>query len=286
MSVKYPNYVNLTFSSEEQPNEKISSPPHRKKSLSPPQAPSKFISSKSTHCTSSSSPSESPTPTQVVPPPKLCFVIPIKLEPQELPLPQISLNDPYVQTMDNWPPGPSNQPPPLRSVHLLVIECIMSIMVQITTTTRFKDAGKKIYLEINRYNQSWAYEDFMAGLEAQEPKKQLKDRVMQGTRTIPYSQGNQKDRSTRNDPILIEMHLGFRVTLECDLLVEDGPHDGHQREETRMTRGVSPSALSCSWNAPRTIACTSVMFVALPFRQIKELFRRRVATSLALAGLS
>nr|GEW83272.1 hypothetical protein [Tanacetum cinerariifolium] len=56
MSVKYPNYVNLTSSSEEQPNERTPSPPPRKKSLLPPQAPSKSISSKSTHCTSSSSP--------------------------------------------------------------------------------------------------------------------------------------------------------------------------------------------------------------------------------------
>ncbi|GJT61647.1 putative ribonuclease H-like domain-containing protein [Tanacetum coccineum] len=57
MSVKYPNYVNLTSSSEEQPNERTPSPPPRKKSLSPPQAPSKSISSKSTHYTSLSSPS-------------------------------------------------------------------------------------------------------------------------------------------------------------------------------------------------------------------------------------
>ncbi|GJU11664.1 hypothetical protein Tco_1134060 [Tanacetum coccineum] len=108
MSVMYPNYVNLTSSSEEQPNERTPSPPPRKKSLSPPQTPSKSISSKSTHYTSSSSPSESPTPTHVAPPPKLCFVIPIKLEPQELPPLQVSPNYPYVQTMDNWPFGPSN----------------------------------------------------------------------------------------------------------------------------------------------------------------------------------
>nr|GEV37900.1 hypothetical protein [Tanacetum cinerariifolium] len=56
MSVKYPNYVSLTSSSEEQPNKRTPSPPPRKKSLSPPQAPSKSISSKSTHYTSSSSP--------------------------------------------------------------------------------------------------------------------------------------------------------------------------------------------------------------------------------------
>nr|GEW79893.1 alpha/beta hydrolases superfamily protein [Tanacetum cinerariifolium] len=36
MSVKYLTYVNLTSSSEEQPNERTPSPPPRKKSLSPP----------------------------------------------------------------------------------------------------------------------------------------------------------------------------------------------------------------------------------------------------------
>nr|GEW29929.1 hypothetical protein [Tanacetum cinerariifolium] len=114
MSVKYSNYVNLTSSSEEQPNKRTLLPPPRKKSLSPPQAPSKSISSKSTHYTSSSSPSESPTPTHVAPPPKLRFVILIKLKPQELPPLQVSPNDLYVQTMDNWPSGPSNPSPPLR----------------------------------------------------------------------------------------------------------------------------------------------------------------------------
>ncbi|GKF18122.1 hypothetical protein Tco_0063040 [Tanacetum coccineum] len=114
MSVKYPNYVNLTSSCEEQPNKRTPSPPPRKKSLSPPQAPSKTISSKSTHYTSASSPSESSTPTHITPPPKLCLVILINLEPQELPLPQISSNDTYAQTMDNWPPGPSDPSPPPR----------------------------------------------------------------------------------------------------------------------------------------------------------------------------
>ncbi|GKA52963.1 hypothetical protein Tco_0746278 [Tanacetum coccineum] len=89
MGVKYPNYVNLTSSSEEQPNERTPSPPPRKNSVSPPQDLSKSISSKSTHYTSSSSPSECPTPTHVAPPPKLRFVIPIKKEPQELPPVQI-----------------------------------------------------------------------------------------------------------------------------------------------------------------------------------------------------
>nr|GEU31439.1 hypothetical protein [Tanacetum cinerariifolium] len=114
MSVKYPNYVNLTSASKEQPNERTPSPPPRKKSLSPPQTPSKSISSKSTHYTSSLSPSESPTPTHVVPPPKLRFVIQIKLEPQDLPPPQMSPNDPYAQTMDNWPLDPFNSSPPPR----------------------------------------------------------------------------------------------------------------------------------------------------------------------------
>ncbi|GJZ20661.1 hypothetical protein Tco_0557251, partial [Tanacetum coccineum] len=114
MSVKYPNDVNLISSSKEQPNERTPSPPSRKKSLSPPQDPSKSISSKSTHYTSSSSPSESPTPTHVVPLPKLHFVILIKQEPQEPSLLQISPNDPYAQTMDNWPSGPSNPSLPPR----------------------------------------------------------------------------------------------------------------------------------------------------------------------------
>ncbi|GJY32369.1 hypothetical protein Tco_0415864 [Tanacetum coccineum] len=114
MSVKYPNYVNLTSSSKEQPNKRNPSPPPRKKSLSPSQAPSKYISSKSTHYTSSSSPSESPTPIYVAPPPKLCFVIPIKQEPQELLPLQMLPNNPYVSTMYNWPPGPSNPSLPPR----------------------------------------------------------------------------------------------------------------------------------------------------------------------------
>ncbi|GJW25105.1 hypothetical protein Tco_0038916 [Tanacetum coccineum] len=114
MSIKHSNFINLDSSSEEHPNEKTPSPPPRKKSISPPQASSKSISSKSTHYTSSSSPNESPTPTHVVPPPKLYFVILLKLEPQELPPLTSSPNDPYVSTMDNWPPGPSKPSPPLR----------------------------------------------------------------------------------------------------------------------------------------------------------------------------
>ncbi|GKD24693.1 hypothetical protein Tco_1230907 [Tanacetum coccineum] len=56
----------------------------------------------------------SPTPTYVAPPPKLRFVIAIKQEPQELPPLQMSPNNPYASTMDNWPPGPSNPSPPPR----------------------------------------------------------------------------------------------------------------------------------------------------------------------------
>ncbi|GKA15444.1 hypothetical protein Tco_0695191 [Tanacetum coccineum] len=114
MSVKHSNFVNLDSSSEEHQNKKTPSTPPRKKSLSPPQAPLKSISSKSTHYTSSSSLSESPTPTYVAPPPKLRFVIPLKLEPQEITPLASSPNNPYGSTMDNWPPDPSNPSPPLR----------------------------------------------------------------------------------------------------------------------------------------------------------------------------
>ncbi|GJS88763.1 hypothetical protein Tco_0771399 [Tanacetum coccineum] len=114
MSVKTPTYVNLESSSEEHQNEKTPSPPPRKKSLSPPHAPSKSTSSRITHYTSSSSPTESPTLTHVAPPPKLRFVIPMKQEPQELPPQTWSPNDPYVSTMNNWPLGPLNLSPPPR----------------------------------------------------------------------------------------------------------------------------------------------------------------------------
>nr|GEY06929.1 hypothetical protein [Tanacetum cinerariifolium] len=69
---------------------------------------------KSTHYTSLSSPSESLTPTHVVPPPILRLVIPMKLEPQELPQQTLSANDPYVLAVNNWPPGPLNLSPPPR----------------------------------------------------------------------------------------------------------------------------------------------------------------------------
>nr|GFA76526.1 hypothetical protein [Tanacetum cinerariifolium] len=89
----------------------------RGKSLSPPHAPSKSTSSVITYKTTSSSPSESPTPTYVAPPLKLRFVIPMNLEPQELPLHQTPPHDTHVSTVDNWPPGPSNPSPPLRVSH-------------------------------------------------------------------------------------------------------------------------------------------------------------------------
>ncbi|GKA90205.1 hypothetical protein Tco_0812075 [Tanacetum coccineum] len=88
-----------------------------KKYLSPSHAPSKSTSSKSTYQTTSSSPTESLTPTHVAPPPKLQFVIPIKLESQELLLQQTLPHDPYVSTMDNWPPGLTNPSPPSRVSH-------------------------------------------------------------------------------------------------------------------------------------------------------------------------
>ncbi|GJZ22934.1 hypothetical protein Tco_0559973 [Tanacetum coccineum] len=114
-----PTYVNLESSSEKHQNERTPSPPPRKKSLSPPHAPSKSTSSRSTYQTTSSSLSESPTPTYVAPPPKLRFVIPMKLEPQELPPQHLSPHDPYVSTMNNWPLGPSNLSSPPRVSHPL-----------------------------------------------------------------------------------------------------------------------------------------------------------------------
>ncbi|GJZ31840.1 hypothetical protein Tco_0576887 [Tanacetum coccineum] len=89
----------------------------RKKSFSP-YAPLKSTSSRSTYQTSSSSLNESPTPTHVAPPHKLRFVIPMKLEPQELPPQTLSPHDPYMSTVDNWPLGTSNSsPPPLHVSH-------------------------------------------------------------------------------------------------------------------------------------------------------------------------
>ncbi|GKB58002.1 hypothetical protein Tco_0914188 [Tanacetum coccineum] len=114
MSVKPSNYVKLKSLSEEHQLERTSSLPLRKKSLSPPNAPSKSTSSRSTRYISSSFPSESPTPTRVAPPPKLRFVIPMKLEPLELPPQTLSPNDPYVLIVNNWPSGPSTLSPPPR----------------------------------------------------------------------------------------------------------------------------------------------------------------------------
>ncbi|GJT01864.1 hypothetical protein Tco_0823033 [Tanacetum coccineum] len=96
--------------------ERTPSPPPRKKSLSPPHAPSTSTSGRSTYQTISFSPSESPTPTHVTPAPKLRFVITMKLEPQELPSQQTPPHKSHVLIVDNWPPGLSNpSPPPLLS---------------------------------------------------------------------------------------------------------------------------------------------------------------------------
>ncbi|GJY98027.1 hypothetical protein Tco_0514937 [Tanacetum coccineum] len=115
--IKSPTYVNLKSSSEEHHNERKPSPPSRNKSFSPPQAPLKSTSSRSTYQTVSSSPSELPTPTHVAPPPKLRIIIPLKLKPQE-PLPQQTPpHNSHVSTMDNSPPVPSNPSPPPRFAH-------------------------------------------------------------------------------------------------------------------------------------------------------------------------
>ncbi|GJT24908.1 hypothetical protein Tco_0894845 [Tanacetum coccineum] len=114
-AVKSPTYVNLTSFSEEHPNERKPSPSPRGKSFSLPNAPSKSTSSRSTYQITSSSSCESPTVTHVAPPPKLRFSIPMKLEPQELPPQILSHHDPYVSTMDNWPSGPSNPSPSIKS---------------------------------------------------------------------------------------------------------------------------------------------------------------------------
>ncbi|GKE51780.1 hypothetical protein Tco_1486936 [Tanacetum coccineum] len=108
--VKSPTYVNLESLNEEHHIERT--PPSQKKSISPPHAPSKSTSSRSTYQTTSSSPSESPTPTHVTPPPKLRFVIPMKLEPQELPSQQTPPHSSDVLIVDNWLSGPSNPSPP------------------------------------------------------------------------------------------------------------------------------------------------------------------------------
>ncbi|GJU53650.1 hypothetical protein Tco_1227364 [Tanacetum coccineum] len=83
--IKSPTYVNLESSSEEHHNERTPSPSPRKKSLSPPQAPSKSTSSRSNYQTVSFSPGESPTPTHVALPPKLRVIVTLKLEPQSFP---------------------------------------------------------------------------------------------------------------------------------------------------------------------------------------------------------
>nr|GEV20665.1 RNA-directed DNA polymerase, eukaryota, reverse transcriptase zinc-binding domain protein [Tanacetum cinerariifolium] len=98
---------------EEHQNERTPSPSPRGKSLSPPHAPSKSTSSRSTYQTTSSSLSKSLTPTHVAPLPKLRFVLLMNLKPQELHLYQTPPHDTHVSAVDhNWPPGPSNPLPP------------------------------------------------------------------------------------------------------------------------------------------------------------------------------
>nr|GEY50186.1 hypothetical protein [Tanacetum cinerariifolium]GEY58636.1 hypothetical protein [Tanacetum cinerariifolium] len=115
--IKTPTYGNLESSSEEHNNERAPSSPPRKKPISTPQALSKSTLSRSTYQTISSSPSESPTPTHVDPPPKLIINIPLKIEHQELPPQQTPPHNSHVSTMDNWPSGPSNPSPPPRFAH-------------------------------------------------------------------------------------------------------------------------------------------------------------------------
>ncbi|GKA05960.1 hypothetical protein Tco_0685080 [Tanacetum coccineum] len=115
--IKSPTYVNLESSSEEHHNERTPSPPPRKKSLSPPHAPSKSTSSRSTYQTVVLYPRESPTPTYVAPPSELRFFIPMKFKTQELPPQQTPPHNSHVSTMDNWPSGPSNPSPPPRFSH-------------------------------------------------------------------------------------------------------------------------------------------------------------------------
>ncbi|GJU60587.1 hypothetical protein Tco_1238353 [Tanacetum coccineum] len=135
--VKYLTYVKHKSSSEEHYNERTPLTPLRKKSLSPPHAPSKSTSSRSTYQTTSSSPSESPTPTHVSPPSNIRFVIPMKLEHQELPPQHPSSHDLYVSTIDNWPPGlPNRYPVSTSSIH---IESYKS-----PTAVRFDDDTGKI----------------------------------------------------------------------------------------------------------------------------------------------
>ncbi|GKA66905.1 hypothetical protein Tco_0766713 [Tanacetum coccineum] len=111
MSVKNPTYVNLTSSSEEHQNEKTPLPPPRKKSLLPPQAPSKSISSKSTHYTSLSSPS----PSKPSPPP--CVIRPPPGFPHPPPgFEQLTTSQPLFVNINNNAPHLYNNAPPLENI--------------------------------------------------------------------------------------------------------------------------------------------------------------------------
>ncbi|GJX47152.1 DNA helicase [Tanacetum coccineum] len=113
MSVKTPTYVNLQSSSEEHQNDKTPSPPPRKKSLSPPHAPSKSTSSKSTHYTSlSPSLSNLSSPPRVSRPLPRFLHLPPGFEQQLPPQPlfvNINNNAPQLENTQNLPPNLGNQ---------------------------------------------------------------------------------------------------------------------------------------------------------------------------------
>ncbi|GKF05438.1 hypothetical protein Tco_0036106 [Tanacetum coccineum] len=117
MSVRYPTYVNLTYSSEDQPNERTHSPPPPKKSLSPPQALSKSISSKSTHYTSSSSPNNwPPGPSNPFPPP--CVSRPPPGFPNPSPgFEPLPSTQPFFVNINNNTPHLLNNAPPLENIY-------------------------------------------------------------------------------------------------------------------------------------------------------------------------
>nr|GEW42307.1 hypothetical protein [Tanacetum cinerariifolium] len=114
MSVKYLTYVNLTSSSEKQPNEITPSPPSRNKSLSPPQAPSKSILAKA-HTTPHHHHQVS-LQFQLTLHPHLNYVCYSDKTRTSITSSTINVipNNPHVSAMDNLPPGPSNPSPPPR----------------------------------------------------------------------------------------------------------------------------------------------------------------------------
>nr|GEU57935.1 hypothetical protein [Tanacetum cinerariifolium] len=161
MSVKTPTYVNLESSSEEHQNEKTSSPPFRKKSLSPPHAPSKFTSSMSTHYTSSSSPSPSNlSPSPRVSRPPLGFLhLPPGFEQQLPPQPlfvNIKNNASQLKNTQHPPPNRGKQDFPNPSnnifdfVHLNDMPHLHNMFFQFDY--KFLNEGVSNHSAINR---SW-----------------------------------------------------------------------------------------------------------------------------------